>query len=66
VNGKNILGKIDPDGDNVHDFALLVVLMKTALSIMALLMPLAATSPQPLHGEADFIRQIAKRAPWTR
>src|ERR1019366_5600274 len=56
VNGKNVLGEINPYGDNVHDFPLLVVLMKTAISIMALLMPFAATSPQPRDGEVPFIR----------
>ena len=54
--GKNVLGGIDSDGDNGHDFYLLVVLMKSRNSIMALSMPFAATSPQPRDGEVPFIR----------
>ena len=53
---KNILGKINSYGDNVHDFPLLVVLMKTTISIMALLMPYAVTSPLLRDGEVPFIR----------
>ena len=53
---KNVLGEIDPDGDNAHDIPLLAVLMKSGNSIMALLMPFAATSPHPRDGEVPFIR----------
>ena len=56
VHGKNVLGEIDSDGDNGYDFLLLVVLMKTTLSILALSMPFAATSPQSRDGEVPFIR----------
>ena len=56
VHGKNVLGEIDSDGDNGHDFLLLVVLMKSGNSITARLMPFAATSPQPRDGEVPFIR----------
>ena len=56
VDCKNILGKINSNGDNVHDFPLLVVLMKMTLSIMALLMPYAVTSPLLRDGEVPFIR----------
>ena len=56
MHGKNVLGEIDFDGDNGHDFFLLVVLMKSRNFIMALSMPFAATSPQPSDGEVPFIR----------
>ena len=52
---KNVLGEINSNRDNSHDFPLLVVLMKSRNSIMARLMPFAATSPQPRNGEARFI-----------
>ena len=45
VDCKNILGQINSYGNNAHDFLLLVVLIKSILSIMAVLMPFAATSP---------------------
>jgi hypothetical protein len=56
VDCKNVLGKIDSDGDNAHDFPLSLVLMKFRNSIMALLMPFAVTSPLLRDGEAPFIR----------
>ena len=57
MHGKNVLGEIDSDGDNGHDFLLLVVvLMKSGNSIMARLMSFAAPSPQPRDGEVPFIR----------
>jgi len=58
VHGKNVLGEINSDGDNAHDFPLLWVLMKSRNSIMALLIPFAATSPQPRDGEVPFIRYV--------
>ena len=56
VHGKNVLGEINSDGDNGHDFLLLVVMMKSRNSIMALSMTIATTSPQPRDGEVPFIR----------
>jgi hypothetical protein len=53
---RNILGKIDADGDNAHDFSLSLVLMKYWNSIMAPLMPFAAASPLLRDGEVPFIR----------
>ena len=53
---KNVLGKINSNDDNTHDFPLLVVLMKSGNSIMARLVPFATTSPQPRDGEVPFIR----------
>ena len=53
---KNVLGEIYSNRDNSHDFPLLVVLMKSRNSIMALLMPFAVTSPPPWDGEVPFIR----------
>jgi len=53
---KNVLGEINSNDDNAHDFPLLWVLMKSRNSIMALLMPFAATSPPPRDGEVPFIR----------
>ena len=61
MHGKNVLGEINSNRDNSQDFLLLlllllVVLMKSRNSIMARLMPFAATSPQPRDGEVPFIR----------
>ena len=56
VHRKNVLGEINSNRDHSHDFLLLVVLMKSRNSIMARLMPFAATSPQPRDGEVPFIR----------
>ena len=58
VHGKNVLGEINFDGDNGPDFLLrlLAVLMKSRNSVMALLMPFAATSPQRRDWEVPFIR----------
>jgi hypothetical protein len=56
VNSKNVLGEIDPYGDNAHVLPLSVVLMKTTFPILALSMPLAATSPLTRDGEVPFIR----------
>ncbi|HJX58007.1 MAG TPA: hypothetical protein VJ325_04755, partial [Thiobacillus sp.] len=56
MDGKNVLGEINSNDDNAHDFPLLVVLMKSGNSIMARLMPFATTSPQPRDGEVPFIR----------
>ena len=53
---KNVLGEINSNDDNVHDFPLLVVLMKSGNSIMARLMPFATTQSQPRDGEVPFIR----------
>jgi len=53
---KNVLGEINSNDDNVHEFPFLVVLMKSGNSIMARLMPFATTSPQPRDGEVPFIR----------
>ena len=55
VHGVNESGKTD----NSHDFPLLVVLMKSRNSILAILMPFAVTSPQPRDGEVPFIRYAA-------
>ena len=61
VHRKNVLGEINSNRDNSHDFLLLlvVVLMKYGNSILALLMPFAVTSPQPRDGEVPFIRYEA-------
>ena len=62
MHGKNVLGEINSNRDNSQDFLLLllllllVVLMKSRNSIMARLMPFAATSP-PRDGEVlSFVR----------
>ena len=59
MHGKNVLGEINSNRDNSQDFLLLlllVVLMKSGNSIMARLMPFAATSP-PRDGEVlSFVR----------
>ena len=55
VDCKNILGKINSNGDIVHDFPPGGFDEKT-LSIMALLMPYAVTSPLLRNGEVPFIR----------
>jgi len=56
MRGKNVLGEIYSNRDNGHDFPLLVVLMKSRNSIMALSMPFATIQPQPRDGEVPFIR----------
>ena len=53
---KNVLGKINSNDDNAHDFPLLVMLMKSRNSIMARLVPFATTQPQPRDEEVPFIR----------
>jgi hypothetical protein len=60
MNRKDGLGQINSNDDNTHDFPLLLVLMKSRNSIMALSMPIAATSPQPRDGEVPFIRYAQK------
>jgi hypothetical protein len=56
MNRKDGLGQINSNDDNTHDFPLLLVLMKSRNSTMALSMPIAAASPQPRDGEVPFIR----------
>ena len=56
VECKNVVGKIDANSDNTHDVPHSQVLMKSRNSIMALLKPLAVTSPRLRDGEVPFIR----------
>jgi hypothetical protein len=55
VNCNNILGEINPYGDNAYDIPILAISMKMTLSILALSVPFAATSPHPRDGEVPFI-----------
>ncbi len=50
VDGKQVLGRIDSDGDNWHGLPLLLVLMKFRHSIVALRCRLAASAAAPGQG----------------
>ena len=56
VHGKHVLGKIDTNEDNAHDFPPHRWLMETNTSHRGTWMPYCATQRAPRDGEVPFIR----------